>query len=127
MSNKKVIIKRVVLTVIIMFFGATVCLITYDRATIKNTYSISERNLEIPIFVYHNIVKDKSEIEYLKEVFKLSDGEAQFLITCSRGEGLIKIGYTSAVIAIKPTQREFEFVETNLNKIIEKRKMGEGE
>ena len=71
--------------------------------------------------------QDKSEIEYLKEVFKLSDGEAQFLITCSRGEGLIKIGYTSAVIAIKPTQREFEFVETNLNKIIEKRKMGEGE
>ena len=71
--------------------------------------------------------QDKSEIEYLKEVFKLSDGEAQFLITCSRGEGLIKIGYTSAVIAIKPTQREFEFVETNLNKIIEKRQMGEGE
>ena len=71
--------------------------------------------------------QDKSEIEYLKEVFKLSDGEAQFLITCSRGEGLIKIGYTSAVIAIKPTQREFEFVETNLNKINEKRQMGEGE
>ena len=63
--------------------------------------------------------QDKSEIEYLKEVFKLSDGEAQFLVTCSRGEGLIKIGYTSAVIAIKPTQKEFEFVETNLNKIIE--------
>lgn len=64
MSNKKVIIKRVILTIIIMFFGASVCLITYDRATINNMYSISERNLEIPIFVYHNIVKDKSEIEY---------------------------------------------------------------
>ena len=65
------------------------------------------------------LAQDKSEIEYLKEVFKLSDGEANFLITCSRGEGLIKIGYTSAVIAIKPTQREFEFVETNLQKIAE--------
>ena len=68
------------------------------------------------------LAQDKSEIAYLQEVFKLSDGEANFLITCTRGEGLIKIGYTSAVIAIKPTQREFEFVETNMNKIIEMRK-----
>ena len=68
------------------------------------------------------LAQDKSEIEYLKEVFKLSEGEADFLITCSRGEGLIKIGYSSAVIAIKPTQREFEFVETNLQKILEMKK-----
>ena len=68
------------------------------------------------------LAQDKSEIEYLKEVFKLSEGEARFLITCSRGEGLIKIGYTSAVIAINPTQREFEFVETNLQKIMEMKK-----
>ena len=68
------------------------------------------------------LAQDKSEISYLQEVFKLSDGESNFLITCSRGEGLIKIGYTSAVIAIKPTQREFSFVETNLNKLIELKK-----
>lgn len=68
------------------------------------------------------LAQDKSEIEYLKEVFKLSEGEANFLITCSRGEGLIKIGYTSAVIAIRPTEREFEFVETNLQKILEMKK-----
>ena len=68
------------------------------------------------------LAQDKSEIEYLKEVFKLSEGEANFLITCTRGEGLIKIGYTSAVIAIRPTQREFEFVETNLQKIAEMRR-----
>ena len=68
------------------------------------------------------LAQDKSEIEYLKEVFKLSEGEASFLITCSRGEGLIKIGYTSAVIAIRPTEREFEFVETNLQKILEIKK-----
>ncbi len=67
------------------------------------------------------LAQDKSEIEYLQEVFKLSDGEANFLITCTRGEGLIKIGYSSAVIAIRPTQREFEFVETNLSKMIEMR------
>ena len=68
------------------------------------------------------LAQDKSEIEYLQEVFKLSDGESNFLITCSRGEGLIKIVYSSAVIAIRPTQREFEFVETNLTKILEMQK-----
>ena len=68
------------------------------------------------------LAQDKSEIDYLKEVFKLSEGEADFLITCTRGEGLIKIGYSSAVIAIRPTQREFEFVETNLTKLLEMRK-----
>ena len=30
------------------------------------------------------LAQDKSEIEYLKEVFKLCDGEASFLITCNR-------------------------------------------
>ncbi|MEG0072929.1 MAG: DUF87 domain-containing protein [Clostridia bacterium] len=68
---------------------------------------------EIKLF----LAQDKSEIQYLKEVFKLSDGESQFLLTCVRGEGLIKIGQESAVIAIQPTQKEFEFVETNLSKL----------
>ena len=67
------------------------------------------------------LAQDKSEIAYLKEVFKLSEGETDFLLTCSRGEGLIKIGQESAVIEIHPTQKEFEFVETNLNKLVESR------
>ena len=33
------------------------------------------------------LAQDKSEIQYLKEVFKLSDGEAHFLTTCQRSEG----------------------------------------
>ena len=66
------------------------------------------------------LAQDKSEIEYLREVFKLSEGETDFLLTCTRGEGLIKIGQESAVISIQPTQKEFEFVETNLTKIIER-------
>lgn len=63
------------------------------------------------------LAQDKSEISYLKEVFKLSEGEAEFLITCSKGEGLLKVGSDSAVIQIKPTKMEFEFVETNMNKL----------
>ena len=67
--------------------------------------------------------QDKSEIQYLKEVFKLSEGEASFLITCNRGEGLLKVGSDSAVLSIQPTQKEFEFVETNLSKQIAMEKM----
>ncbi len=63
------------------------------------------------------LAQDKSEIEYLKEVFKLSNGEANFLVTCPRGEGLLKVGGDTAIIQIKPTKREFEFVETNVNKL----------
>ncbi|MBQ3414153.1 MAG: DUF87 domain-containing protein [Clostridia bacterium] len=63
------------------------------------------------------LAQDKSEIHYIKEVFKLSEGESNFLITCSRGEGLLKVGNESAVIAIRPTKKELEFVETNLNNL----------
>ena len=63
------------------------------------------------------LAQDKSEIQYLKEVFKLSEGEAGFLVTCLKGEGLLKVGADTAILQIKPTRKEFEFVETNLNKI----------
>ena len=64
------------------------------------------------------LAQDKSEIQYIKEVFKLSEGEADFLITCNRGEGLLKVGNDSAIIAIQPTKKEFEFVETNINNVV---------
>ena len=63
------------------------------------------------------LAQDKSEIPYIKEVFKLSEGEAAFLTTCNRGEGLLKVGSDTAIIAIRPTKKEFEFVETNVNKM----------
>ena len=67
------------------------------------------------------LAQDKSEIQYIKEVFKLSDGEAYFLTTCQRGEGLLKVGEDTAIIAIQPTKKEFEFIETNMNKIAAKK------
>ncbi len=63
------------------------------------------------------LAQDKSEIQYLKEVFKLSEGEANFLVTCQKGEGLLKVGSDSAILKIMPTRKEFEFVETNLNQL----------
>ena len=66
------------------------------------------------------LAQDKSEIQYLKEVFKLSEREANFLITCAKGEGLLKVGADTAILKIMPTKKEFEFVETNLNQIANK-------
>ena len=72
------------------------------------------------------LAQDKSEIQYLKEVFKLSEGEAGFLINCLKGEGLLKVGGETAIIQITPTQKEFEFVETNVNKMARMQKMKNG-
>ena len=72
------------------------------------------------------LAQDKSEIQYLKEVFKLSDGEAGFLINCLKGEGLLKVGGETAILQITPTQKEFEFVETNINKMVRMQKMKNG-
>jgi len=68
------------------------------------------------------LAQDKSEIAYLKEVFKLSEGEAGFLVTCNKGEGLLKVGQDTAILKIMPTKKEFEFVETNINKLVQMRK-----
>ena len=68
------------------------------------------------------LAQDKSEIEYLREVFKLSAGEAGFLTTCLKGEGLLKVGGDTAILQITPTAKEFEFVETNLNNLVKRRK-----
>jgi len=81
----------------------------YEKPEVQAVLTSSETKLFL--------AQDKSEIQYIKEVFKLSEGEAYFLTTCNRGEGLLKVGEDSAIIAIQPTAKEFEFVETNMNKI----------
>ena len=68
------------------------------------------------------LAQDKAEIEYVKSVFKLSEGEANFLITCSKGEGLLKVGSETAILQITPTAKEFDFVDTNLNNIVKRQK-----
>ena len=82
----------------------------YEKSEVQAVLTSSDTKLFL--------AQDKSEIEYVKEVFKLSDGEAGFLTTCQRGQGLLKVGGDSALIAIRPTAKEFEFIETNLNKVI---------
>ena len=67
MENKNKIIKRILLVLLILFsvvFVSVIGFIIYDRATVNDKYSVTESNIDIPIFVYHNIVDDKSQIEH---------------------------------------------------------------
>lgn len=81
----------------------------YERQEVQVVLTSSDTKLFL--------AQDKSEIGYIKEVFKLSEGEANFLTTCTRGEGLLKVGEDTAIISINPTKKEFEFIETNLNEL----------
>ena len=83
----------------------------YERSEVQSVLTSSDTKLFL--------AQDKSEIQYIKEVFKLSDGEASFLTTCSRGQGLFKVGEQTAIMEIRPTKKEFEFIETNVNKLKE--------
>lgn len=82
-NNKK---KQVLLTLLILIVLVCISFITYEFVTRNNTYYIGEKNLQIPIFVYHNIVKDEKEIQY--EYMQTTVDTFENQIT-----GLMKLGY----------------------------------
>ena len=57
-------VKKVVLLIILLLVIAITSFIIYEITTVDNTYYVGEKNLQIPIFVYHNLVQDESQIEY---------------------------------------------------------------
>ena len=78
--------KKAILSFLIVFIIVIISFIIYEIATVKNTYYISEKNLQIPIFVYHDIVKDESQIEYDYMQTTVDTFERQIT-------GLMKLGY----------------------------------
>lgn len=62
--NMKKLLKNTILTCLVLIILAVIGAIIYDKATVNNKYYISESNIEIPIFVYHSIVKNDSEVEF---------------------------------------------------------------
>lgn len=78
--------KKILLSLLTIFVLAIISFIIYEIATVKNTYYISEKNLQIPIFVYHDIVKDESQIEYDYMQTTVDTFERQIT-------GLMKLGY----------------------------------
>lgn len=85
-NNKKKMFKRVIIGVISIILIAILSFIIYEIATVNNTYYIGEKNLQIPIFVYHDIVENESEIEY--DYMQTTAETFEKQIT-----GLMKLGY----------------------------------
>lgn len=78
--------KKVLLIILLIVIFIIAIFVIYQVATINNTYYIGEKNLQIPVFVYHNIVKDESEIEYDYMQTTAETFEKQMT-------GLMKLGY----------------------------------
>lgn len=78
---KKIIIATIliIITIIIGFF-------IYEKVTWNKEYYISEKNINIPIFIYHDIVKSEEEVEhdYMQTTQKVFEEQIS---------GLLKKGY----------------------------------
>ncbi len=64
---------------------------------------------------------DETSVDSIKEVFKLTEGEAEFLRVSKKGEGLLIVNKTSVKLDIEIPEFELDFVETNQNVIREMR------
>lgn len=78
--------KKVLIAILIAIVVAVVSFVSYEIATVNNTYYISQKNLQIPIFVYHDLVENESEIEY--DYMQTTVDKFEKQIT-----GLMKLGY----------------------------------
>ena len=78
--------KKIVITILIFMLLAIIAFVTYEKATVNNTYYIGEKNLQIPVFVYHDIVGDESQIQYDYMQTTVKQFEKQMT-------GLMKLGY----------------------------------
>lgn len=78
--------KKIIISLIIFIVLAITSFIIYEVATVNNTYYIGEKNLQIPVFVYHDIVADESEVEYDYMQTTVEKFEEQMT-------GLMKLGY----------------------------------
>lgn len=85
-NNKNNKIKKIILSILLILIIAIISCICYEFATVRNKYYISQKNLQIPIFVYHNIVTDDSKVEY--DYMQTTQDTFEKQIT-----GLMKLGY----------------------------------
>ena len=88
-SNNKIkmsITKKIILGIVLAVILAIASFIIYEVATVNNTYYIGEKNLQIPVFVYHDIVEDESQIEFDYMQTTAKQFEKQMT-------GLMKLGY----------------------------------
>lgn len=78
------------------------------------------KNSDVKLF----LKPDKSSVSEIKDVFKLTEGEAEFLKSCKRGEGLFIVNSISVKVTIEIPDLEKAFIETNQNQKVEREKVG---
>jgi len=84
MKKQKILKALLICIIIILLVIATIT--TYDWITINKKYYISEREIYIPIFVYHDIVNKESEIEF--DYMQTTEKRYESQIS-----GLLELGY----------------------------------
>lgn len=62
MKNKRS--KKIFIAIISVIVTVIISICIYEKVTWKKEYYISEKNINIPIFIYHDIVKNESDVEY---------------------------------------------------------------
>ena len=79
--------RKIIITLCVIFLLLLTFFVFYYLATSKKMYFINDKNLQIPIYTYHQIVESPSEIEidYMQTTYKNLNKQI---------DGLIKIGYT---------------------------------
>lgn len=65
--------------------------------------------------------QDSTDIDGVQDMFKLSDGERNFLLQAQRGEALIKMSQQSSVAYVLPFDYEIEFISKANQQITEAR------
>lgn len=77
---------KIFTNILILILSIILILVIYDRIDVNNKYKIGEKNLKIPIFVYHDIVEDEEEIQfdYMQTTFKRFKKQI---------EGMMNLGY----------------------------------
>lgn len=80
------IARRILLYILAIIVVAIIAFVIYEVATVNNTYYIGEKNLQIPILVYHDIVADESQVEFDYMQTPVKQFEKQMT-------GLMKLGY----------------------------------
>lgn len=95
MEKRKNIFKKSIIAILIVILVAFVSFIIYEVATVHNKYYIGEKNLQIPIFVYHDIVEDESKVEY--DYMQTTAKKFEEQITGLMNLGYVPISYEDLV------------------------------
>ena len=85
-ENQKKNNKKILLITLLSILILTIAFIIYEIATVNSTYYIGEKNLQIPIFVYHDLVENEEDIKF--DYMQTTTKQFEKQMT-----GLMKLGY----------------------------------